>query len=76
MLIFALGILLLPALVRASELMKHAGAATGPMLSVVNFVQSADLFQGLDLHWPKFFKVCGAWIQPSADVRCRPFDST
>ena len=59
-LMFALCLILLPILVKASELMKHAGAATGPLLSVVNFVQSADLFQGLDLHWPKFFKVCCA----------------
>ena len=75
-LMFALCIFLLPILVKASELMKHAGAATGPMLSVVNFVQSADLFQGLDLHWPKFFKVCGAKIHPSAELRCWPFEST
>lgn len=52
----AFAIVLLPVFVRLNEVLKHAGAATGPMLSLLNFVQSADLFQGLALHWPKFFK--------------------
>eukprot|EP01043_Picozoa_sp_COSAG02_P034737 COSAG02_NODE_2446_length_8839_cov_6.263501_3_plen_1302_part_00 len=53
---FILCLAFLPIFVKMSEVMKHAGAVTGPMLSVVNFIQSADLFQALDLHWPKFFK--------------------
>jgi hypothetical protein len=43
--------LMLPVAVKVSELAKHAGAASGPLLSVLNFCQSAELFQGLDLHW-------------------------
>ena len=54
--VFTCGLVVLPIVMKASELLKHAGAVTGPALSVLNFVQSADLFQGLDLHWPKFFK--------------------
>ena len=42
---------MLPLGVKISELMKHAGAATGPVLSVMNFAQSAELFQGLELPW-------------------------
>eukprot|EP01043_Picozoa_sp_COSAG02_P015089 COSAG02_NODE_634_length_19259_cov_9.871347_8_plen_2349_part_00 len=55
-LMLLLCLIFLPVFVKLSDVMRHAGAATGPILSVVNFVQSADLFQALDLHWPKFFK--------------------
>ena len=33
---------------------------TGPIMSLVNFFQSADLFKHLNLHWPPAFK---AFIQ-------------
>ena len=54
--VFLMALMVLPILVKVSELAKHAGAVSGPLLSVLNFIQSADLFQGLDLHWPQFFK--------------------
>lgn len=62
--VFLCGLMILPVIVKLGDLFKHAGAVTGPMLSVLNFIQSADLFQGLDLHWPKFFKdLCREFAQ-------------
>ena len=43
-LVFLMGLMLLPLLMKVSDLMKHAGAVTGPFLSVMNFAQSADLY--------------------------------
>lgn len=37
--------MLAPIIARVSELARHAGAAQGPVLSVMNFFQSSDLFQ-------------------------------
>jgi hypothetical protein len=55
--IIAVGILVLaPILVKIGDVFKHAGAVTGPALSVINFIQSANLFIGLDLYWPPQFK--------------------
>ena len=55
----AVAVVLGPVLAYLSSLAKHAGAATGPIFSVINFMQSASLFQGLDLNWPEpFVKFC------------------
>jgi hypothetical protein len=51
-----ISILLAPMLAKFSDVAKHAGAVQGPLLSVLNFFQSADLFLGLDLKWPKAFQ--------------------
>lgn len=54
-----IGVLLLicaPVIAKLSELAKHAGAAQGPVLSIMNFFQSTDLFRGLDLQWPTEFR--------------------
>eukprot|EP01048_Picozoa_sp_COSAG05_P028898 COSAG05_NODE_9214_length_639_cov_1.035185_1_plen_185_part_10 len=48
-------LLLSPILLRVAEWMKHAGQLQGPVLSLTNFFQSADLFRHLDLHWPPQF---------------------
>jgi hypothetical protein len=46
-----------PFLFKIAEVMKHAGQLQGPVMSLVNFFQCADLFKSLDLHWPpKFLK--------------------
>jgi hypothetical protein len=52
-----LGMVVVFVISKAVKLSRHAGEATGPLLSILNFVQSADVFQGLNLHWPQFFKV-------------------
>jgi hypothetical protein len=50
-------LLLGPVVAKVGDLAQHAGAAQGPMLSVVNFFQSSDLFMGLkQLKWPPEFK--------------------
>jgi hypothetical protein len=49
-------LLLAPVVARVSAIAKHAGAAQGPVLSVLNFFQSSDLFQSLDLKWPPEFR--------------------
>jgi hypothetical protein len=43
-LVFLMSLMLLPLIMKLSDLFKHAGAVTGPFLSVMNFVQSADLY--------------------------------
>ena len=48
---------LVPLLLKASDLAKHAGALQAPLLSLVNFFQSAHLFSSLNLHWPAEFLV-------------------
>ena len=45
-----------PFALKFSEALKHAGALQGPMMSLINFFQSADLFKNLHLHWPPKFK--------------------
>ena len=50
-----IGLALAPVILKFAEAMKHAGALQAPMMSLVNFFQSADLFKGLDLHWPPAF---------------------
>ena len=49
-------ILFAPIIAKGAELAKHAGAAQGPVLSIMNFFQSSDLFQGLKLNWPPEFR--------------------
>lgn len=57
MVMAALAMLLLaPIIARISAIAKYAGAAQGPVLSVLNFFQSSDLFQSLDLKWPPEFR--------------------
>jgi hypothetical protein len=62
----AVALVLAPVFAYLSSLAKHAGAATGPIFSVINFMQSATLFQGLDLNWPEpfveFCKTVAAWF--------------
>ena len=46
-------VVMAPVLAKLGEVMKHAGALTGPALSVLQFLQSAELFaRGLDFAWP------------------------
>jgi hypothetical protein len=47
------GIILGPVVFQIAQLSRHLGALSGPLMSAVNFFQSADLFSNLDLHWPK-----------------------
>eukprot|EP01047_Picozoa_sp_COSAG01_P035312 COSAG01_NODE_2702_length_7228_cov_4.014869_2_plen_1685_part_00 len=54
--LFVIIVVGLPLVIKVRQLSKHAGATTGPVLSVLNFVQSAELFQGIALQWPPFFK--------------------
>jgi hypothetical protein len=55
---FAVSVMLVlaPIIARISAIAQHAGAAQGPVLSVLNFFQSSDLFQTLDLKWPEEFR--------------------
>lgn len=50
-----LALVLAPFILKFAEGLKHAGALQAPIMSLVNFFQSADLFKGLDLHWPPGF---------------------
>ena len=50
-----IGLVMAPIILKFAEAMKHAGALQAPIMSLVNFFQSADLFKGLDLHWPPAF---------------------
>lgn len=50
-----LALVFAPFILKFAEALKHAGALQAPMMSLVNFFQSADLFKGLDLHWPPGF---------------------
>ena len=51
-----IAVILAPVLLKIAEAVKHAGALQGPIMSMVNFFQSADLFKHLNLHWPPKFK--------------------
>jgi hypothetical protein len=53
---------IVPFVIKARQFSKHAGAVTGPILSVLNFVQSAELFQGIQLNWPNFFRRLAKWF--------------
>ena len=44
-----IGLVLAPLVLKLAEAMKHAGALQGPVMSLINFFQSADLFKNLDL---------------------------
>jgi hypothetical protein len=44
-----------PVLLRVADMLKHAGQLQGPLMSLVNFFQTADLFKHLQLHWPPQF---------------------
>ena len=54
--LMVLGIIFAPVIAKVSELASYAGAAQAPVLSVVTFLQSVDLFQGLKLNWPPEFR--------------------
>ena len=56
MFVVAVVLVLAPIIARISAIAQHAGAAQGPVLSVLNFFQSTDLFQTLDLKWPDEFR--------------------
>ena len=45
-----------PVAMKVIDLSKHLGALHGPIMSVVNFFQTADLFHNLNLHWPQSCK--------------------
>jgi hypothetical protein len=52
-----LGILIVaPVVAKASAITKVLGAAQGPLLSILNLLQSSDLFQSLELKWPPEFR--------------------
>ena len=52
-------VVLAPILLKIAQAVEHAGPLQGPVLSLVNFFQSADLFKHLNLHWPPQFKL---WV--------------
>eukprot|EP01046_Picozoa_sp_COSAG06_P011619 COSAG06_NODE_666_length_13272_cov_10.674334_1_plen_2097_part_10 len=54
-----------PLLFKLAQISRHLGALNGPMMSVINFFQSADLFANLDLHWPASWK---AFVKSIAGV--------
>ena len=45
-----------PITIKFAGMAKHAGALTAPLMSLVNFLQSIDLFRQLQLHWPASIK--------------------
>ena len=45
-----------PITIRFAGMAKHAGALTAPLMSLVNFLQSIDLFRQLQLKWPASIK--------------------
>ena len=45
-----------PITIRFAGMAKHAGALTAPLMSLVNFLQSIDLFRQLQLQWPAGIK--------------------
>ena len=49
-------LILAPITIRFAGMAKHAGALTAPLMSLVNFLQSIDLFRQLQLQWPKEIK--------------------
>ena len=49
-------LILAPITIRFAGMAKHAGALTAPLMSLVNFLQSIDLFRQLQLQWPKGIK--------------------
>ena len=51
-----IGLMFAPFVLKGAEAMKHAGALQAPVMSLINFFQSADLFKNLNLHWPPQFK--------------------
>ena len=51
-LVVFVGACLAPFLLRLVSLSKHLGALHGPVMSVVNFFQTAAVFKTLNLHWP------------------------
>ena len=49
-------LILAPITIRFAGMAKHAGALTAPLMSLVNFLQSIDLFRQLKLQWPAQIK--------------------
>ena len=45
-----------PSVLKLADFFKRAGSLQAPIMSLVNFMQSASLFRYLDLHWPPNFK--------------------
>ena len=49
-------VVMAPALLKLSQAVRRSGALQGPVLALVSFFQTADLFKHLDLNWPPAFK--------------------
>jgi hypothetical protein len=49
-------LILAPITIRFAGMAKHAGALTAPLMSLINFLQSIDLFRQLQLQWPQSIK--------------------
>eukprot|EP01043_Picozoa_sp_COSAG02_P052261 COSAG02_NODE_5602_length_4195_cov_3.045898_2_plen_785_part_00 len=45
-----------PSALKLANFFKRAGSLQAPIMSLINFMQSASLFRNLDLHWPPTFK--------------------
>ena len=45
-----------PVALKIADAFKHAGSLQAPLMSLINFFQSASLFRHLNLHWPEGFK--------------------
>jgi hypothetical protein len=55
--VMLLCIILGPIVFQIAQMARHLGALSGPVMSAINFFQTADLFSNLDLHWP------ASWIE-------------
>ena len=55
MVLFGLAIIA-PVGLKLGEAFQHAGSLQAPVMSLINFMQSASLFRYLDLKWPQGFK--------------------
>jgi hypothetical protein len=55
MVLFGLTIIA-PVGLKLGEAFQHAGSLQAPVMSLINFMQSASLFRYLDLKWPQGFK--------------------
>jgi hypothetical protein len=55
-LIVFFGLVLGPIALKLADVFKSAGAVQAPIMSLINFMQSASLFRFLDLRWPPGFQ--------------------
>jgi hypothetical protein len=73
---FATAVLIITAPItsKLSNFLDHARSIQGPLLSIVNFCQSSNLFLGLKFNWPSemytLAKTVGSWFNVSVATSC------